>query len=46
METVDDFYEFLCKNNINYLFVDIGEVSSNGNASNIINSVEMICVLN
>lgn len=40
MKTVDDFYEVLCKNNIDYLFVDIGEVSSNGDASNIINSVE------
>jgi len=40
MKTVDDFYDFLCVNNIDYLFVSIGEASANRFSSNIVSNIE------
>ncbi|HHT9106445.1 MAG TPA: hypothetical protein ACFYD7_11320 [Candidatus Wujingus californicus] len=40
IKTVDDFYDFLCVNNIDYLFVDIGAASASRFSSNIVNNIE------
>lgn len=40
VKTVDDFYNFLCINNIDYLFVDMGAASVSGYCSNIVNNIE------
>ena len=39
MKTVDDFYDFLCMNDIDYLLVDLEDASSNKFSIDIVNSI-------